>query len=448
MKPIYIELYEKLKYDIINNYQVGQKLPSIMQISNFYNVSKNSVINAISQLYAEGYIDSIAKKGYFVSNFNQELLEEKKEFKLTKPPPKKSYRFDFFPAKLDKELFPIKAFKRLQTKALNSSLDFANYSDAQGEIGLREEIAKYLNSSRATKANIKNIVITSGFIESLKLIAKLLKKDYSYFGMENPGYYIAKEIFKEYNYKIENIAIKKDGLDINSIKKAQIIYTTPSHQYPTGAILPISKRLELIKKIKAKNGFLIEDDYDSELKYYTRPIPSMQGLEPNQVIYFGTLSKALSPALRVSFLVLPNSILKLYKASYESHFCQVNLVTQKTLELFFKEGFYERHLKKARTTYKQKHDLLKELLEKYLKDSYKIVSQGGGLSILIEPKVNMNLAKLDTLAKKNGIKLYFTKDVSSSKSQTIRLGFGGFSQDELKEAIKELSKVWQQALKD
>jgi len=210
--------------------------------------------------------------------------------------------------------------------------------------------------------------------------------------------------------------------------------------------MPISKRLKLIEHMRKVGGLIIEDDYDSELKYTTRPIPALQGLGSDVVVYMGTFAKVLSPAIRVGYMVLPSSLMPLFKASYEAHFASVSKLTQKTLALFMKEGCFDRHLRKIRKINRDKHDLMLKLFKKHLKDSYKILASGGGLAILIMPSVPFDFDKLKTEAKQNGIKLYFAKERSGGEFEAIRMGFGGFSQDELKEAIEQFAKVWHKSL--
>lgn len=206
--------------------------------------------------------------------------------------------------------------------------------------------------------------------------------------------------------------------------------------------MPISNRLKLINWAKNNDAFIIEDDYDSELSYYNRPIPSMQGLENNnhRIIYLGTLSKALSPALRISYIVLPTSLLNLYHQIFDFRFSGVSIDIQKTLTLFLKEGYWEKHLRKIRNINRKKHDLMKEFLKEFLKDEIKILREGSGLNFLIQPLVNIDLDKLDELCKQKEIKIYFKEFFNLEK--VIALGFGGFEDFEIKNAIKIFSEVW------
>jgi len=447
--PLHIQLYQQMKEEIVTSLKVGDKLPSIRKVATLYNLSKTTVESAFGQLYAEGYIESRPKSGYYVSDFYFDEFTKKDDKNISSSFKKITYRYDFFPAKLSKDDFPLKLWKRLFTKAVDESLDFGSYHDGKGELKLREEITNYLISSRGVKCDASQLVICAGFSDSMGLLAKLVKNDYTHFGMESPGYHIARKVFQEYGYKVEKIEVDKNGLNIEKLKQSnsKIVYITPSHQYPTGVTMPISNRLKLLEYIKKVDGLIIEDDYDSELAYKSRPIPSLQGLDNHdRVVYLGTFAKSLSPTLRVSYMVLPKHLLPRFDKSYDAHFPRVSLTTQKTLELFISQGHWDRHVRKIRTINKKKHNILKTALIKELKNTFKIVAEGGGLAILIMPSVAFDFKKFKTLAEKNSIKLYFAKERSGGEFEAIRMGFGGFSEEELIEAVKAFAKVWKKSL--
>ena len=442
--PLHIQLYKAIKEEILSELQVGAKLPSIRKLVSQYNLSKTTVESAYSQLYAEGFIESKPRSGYFVADVLYQNCPHR-DTKDKSQTSQKKYKYDFFPAELKKEDFPLKVWKRCFNKVIDETLDFGSYGDGQGESGLRDEIASYLTSLREVKCDSKQIIICSGFSDSMSLVAKLLKQKFSYFGMEEPGYHIARRVFEEYGYNIKKIKVASEGVELSSLKTsgAQFIYITPSHHYPTGVTMPISKRVKILEYINSINGFIIEDDYDSELAYYNRPIPALQGIDINdRVIYMGTFAKSLSPALRISYMVLPKQLLSIYKMSYDAHFPRVSITTQKTLEVFMKEGHWERHLRKIRTINKKKHNLLKELLSNYLKESFEIVAEGAGLAILINPTVAFNWEKFKTLAEQEEIKLYFAKERCGGDFEAIRMGFGGFNENKLEEAIKVFTSIW------
>ena len=445
--PLYLQLYEQIKDEIKTTLKAGTKLPSIRKLSTEYNLSKTTVQTAYNQLYAEGYIESKKNSGYFVcedifQNF-QINLDGKKDGNKQEF----DYKIDFFPAHLAKSSFPKQTWLKLYNKAVKNDINYGIYHNKQGELDLREELSKYLLSSRAVLCSSEQIIITSGFSDSLFLVSAILKNFSNKIAVESPCYNVAKKVLEISSFEIKDIPINSDGLKINLLEKTdcKALYVTPSHQFPTGVTIPISNRLKLINWAKNNDAFIIEDDYDSELSYYNRPIPSMQGLENNnqRIIYLGTLSKALSPALRISYIVLPTSLLNFYHQIFDFRFSGVPIDIQKTLTLFLKEGYWEKHLRKIRNLNRKKHDSMKETLKEFLKDEIKILREGSGLNLLIKPLVNMDLDKLDELCKQKGVKIYFKEFFNLER--VIALGFGGFEEFEIKNAIKKFSEIWFQS---
>jgi GntR family transcriptional regulator / MocR family aminotransferase len=443
--PLHIQLYNELKKDIIKNLNIGDKLPSIRKTSSLYNLSKNTVESAYRQLYAEGYIESIPKSGYIVNDTNYEDFTPNNTTNILEEIQIIQYQYDFTPARLSKDTFPIKLWKRLFIKAMDESLDFGIYPEGKGELELRKEIAKYLISSRGVRCHENQVIISNGFGDSIGLLAKMLRNNHQLLAIENPGYYVPNQVFQDYGYKIDKIGVDENGIKLKQLNQsnAKIVYVTPSHHYPTGVSIPISNRLKLLEWAKEKNGIIIEDDYDSELSYSNRPIPSLQGLDNNdRVVYLGTFSKSLAPALRVAYMILPIHLLDKFEEYFDSFFPKVSLFTQKTLELFMKDGHWDRHLRKIRTLNRKKHNIMKDCLKKYLGDTMEIVVQGGGLSILINPIIPFDLEKLINLSESKKIKIYFTK----GDWKAIRMGFGGFKEEEIEKAVIAFSKIWNKCI--
>ena len=445
--PLYIQLYEALKKKIIQEYKVGEKLPSIRKIASEYQMSKNTVESAYSQLYAEGYLQSKEKVGYFVSDDIEQMRDfSSRTSEALHVESKEVYLYDFYPARLTHNSFPLKVYKRMFIKAMQEDIDFGSYGDAQGERGLREQILRYLQTSRGVRGEASQLIVCGGFSDSMALLSEILKPNYTRLASENPGYPIMDATFVEHGFKVDKVAVDTQGLSLPALEKirAKLLYITPSHQYPTGVTMPIAHRIYLLEWAKRVNGYIIEDDYDSELNYKTRPIPSLQGLDNDErVIYVGTFSKSLSPALRVSYMLLPTTLLAEYKKLFHSHFSRVSLPTQKALELFMREGHYERHLRKVRTLNRKKHDAMLLAIREIFKDDMKIIKEGGGLNILMRPSIDIDLQCLREEAKKVSIKLYLASDFYGDAYEAIRMGFGGLELDEIYDSIVLLKKVFE-----
>ena len=444
--PLHIQLFEQVKKDIIENYKVGDKLPSIRKVASSYNLSRTTVESAYSQLVVEGYIESYPKKGYIVEDINAASFKAKINLD-NQVEKKEKYIYDFDPTRLSKDTFPIKVWKRLFNKYIDENIDFGAYPNGQGEEGLRLEIAKYISKSRDVNCYAHQVIIGCGFTNSMEVLAKLIHKKYDTLSIENPGYNTVANVFKSYGYKIKKIPIDKNGIKINALKKSNLVYVTPSHQYPTGVTMPVSNRHKLLEWAEENDGLIIEDDYDSELSYENRPIPSLQGLDKfGRVVYTGTFSKSLSAPLRISYMVLPEQLLCLYNNHYSKVFASVPVMMQKILEKFMSEGHWEKHLRKIRTMNRKKHNQMKSILIKKLGDTMKIETQGAGLSILINPTVNINKEKLKELANKEKIKIYFAKNVCGGDWDAIRMGFGVFNEDEIEPALEMFSNIWYKSI--
>ena len=416
-----------------------------------YQISKNTVESAYSQLFAEGYIESRPQSGYFVSDEIEHYLPFDKSKKQSSPLETSSFLYNFFPAQLHNNNFPNKLWTRLHNKVMNDTINFGEYPNKQGELSLRIQISKYLSSSRGVQSTPEQIIVCSGFADSMFIIASLLKSFTSKLAIEFPGYNVVKQVFKQFDYSIEDIPINSSGISLRDIEKSQskLLYVTPSHQYPTGVTIPIANRFKLIQWATQYNAYIIEDDYDSELSYNNRPIPALQGINHNNcVIYTGTLSKSLSPALRISYLVLPTTLLKKYQDLFTFPFSGVPIDTQKTLELFIKEGYWEKHIRKTRTLNRKKHDIMKKNLLLYLDNYISILREGSGLSIVIVPTVILDWEKLNKEAEDKKIKLYYIHYDSTATIQAICMGFGGFLEEEIPIAVKAFSEVFFNAIKD
>ena len=267
---------------------------------------------------------------------------------------------DFSPTKIDLRSFPYASWRSIARKVFsNDRADVFTAGDNQGEYGLRCEIAAYLHTARRVVCTPQNIIVGAGSEYLVLLLGLLLGS--RYIALENPGYIKARQIFESMAWNISSIDMDDEGMDINKLKRsrADICYLMPANQYPTGVIMPINRRRELITWCYEKAGrYIIEDDYDSEFRFVGKPIPAMQGLDPQKVIYIGTFSKSIAPAIRVAYMVLPDKLMEEYESKLDFFSCTVPRSDQDILEIFIREGYFERHLNRMRTNYSAKRDIL------------------------------------------------------------------------------------------
>lgn len=354
-KPLYIQLYQQIKNKILSGaLKHDTKLPSSRNLAKDLHISRNTVEVAYQQLVSEGYIYSKPKSGYYVENIEISLMPvvKKTEQKEPKPyeMPRKNFIYNLQYGKLlnDNQLFT--KWQKLTNDCLREYRShLAEYVFIAGEPGLRNEIMKYLQAYRGVKCSSDQIIICGGTQYSISLICQLLLSKTFTIAIEEPGLSWAYKIFQNYNFSICPIELDPFGLNIDQLKssEAKAVYVTPSHQFPTGKIMPISRRLELIEWAVSQNKLIIEDDYTGHFRYNIKPIPSLQSLCPSHVIYLGTVSKFLFPSIRVSYMVLPEYLVASFNEIFDGLPSVVPFITQKTLELFMQEGHWDSYLRKT-----------------------------------------------------------------------------------------------------
>ncbi len=454
--PLFKQLYNKMREHILLGTLVADsKLPSVRDMAGNLGVSRNTVDGSYQELLAEGYIYSKPRSGYFVSPLDQAAAPRSL---LSKPdnqaPPQQRaplYRFDFHPARLDQASFPNRLWRKFFLECLRENpQQLSQYCDPQGELGLRFAIHKYVERSRGVVCEPEQIVITAGLQHSLDIVANLLKKEHSSVAVEDPGYPLTSSVFRHHSYTIAPVPVRRDGIDLEALNagNSTVAYVTPSHQLPLGYVMPVANRLKLIEWAEAGKNFILEDDYDSELRYSGKPIPSLQGLRPHgNIIYLGTFSKVLSPALRVSYLVLPRSLLAIYRNLFQYHFSSVSQLEQRTLTKFMEQGHWERHIRRMRSTYKKKHDAILRAVKERFGSLAVVDGHGAGLHVILQPPgATYSEAEIIRRAEKKGIYLFpFSWTCASATSATIKLmlGFGGLTTDEIEEGVALLAQACQ-----
>ncbi|WP_057915002.1 PLP-dependent aminotransferase family protein [Peribacillus muralis] len=451
---IYVQLYQYIKKGIEEgDIPEGSRLPSIRYLSAQLKISKNTVDNAYQQLIAEGYIESRPRVGLTVLPLEQSfLLPFSRELHMN---PKVSVdhdtpvKYDFKYGDIDIENFPLQLWKRCLNKALLGEPEqLLQYGPRQGDVGLRTELVNYLFQARGVRCSMEQIVICSGTQHALSLILQLLHSQGETVAMENPGYGGSRTVFSNHGWSIEPISLEHDGMDIERLRKskAKVAYITPSHQFPYGMVLPIQKRLSLLEWAKHNDSFIIEDDYDSEFRYQGQPIPSLKALDTNgSVIYLGTYSKSFLPAVRMSYIVLPERLLGVYHHRCSHYSQSVSPIIQKALYVFMNEGHFTSHIRKMRKVYQMKHQSLIQALNKYMGNHVEIIGQKAGVHLLVKVK-NIPTAELVDKAKAAGVRVYETSsfwvDGKETEPSLVMIGFGGLSEEDIEKGIAVLRNAW------
>lgn len=453
-EPLYKQLYKQIRADVLSGkLPAHARLPSVRDLAAELSASRNTVDGAYQELSAEGYIYSKERSGYFVSALDQHTAPlslsngSRKQDRAHRPAP--AFRYDFHPARLDPSSFPATQWRTCFLECLRENAgEFSHYGDPEGDWRLRSNIQQYLERSRGVICEPGQIVICAGLQHSLDLVAHLLHESHATVAVESPGYHLPASVFRNNGFNIVPVSVGPDGIDLDALKACggTIAYVTPSHQLPMGYVMPVANRLKLIEWAESGGNLIIEDDYDSELRYHGKPIPSLQGLRPGgNIIYTGTFSKVLSPALRLSYMVLPSSLLTRFRAFYHDYFSTVSLLEQKTMAKFMELGYWERRVRRMRIGYQKKHDAMLSAIEQHFGTRATVVGQGAGLHLVIQLQgENPGEAEIIRLAAQSGINLFpfsATCVTGAPDVTSLLLGFGGMSAAEIGQGIELLSRI-------
>lgn len=454
-QPLYLQLYTYIKTEIESgNIPPYTQLPSKRKLAAAIQISQNTVTAAYQQLVAEGYLESRIRSGHYVSKGMEDVpymrLHTSKRTVEEWKDERDGYDYVFDLVNVDTSSFPFDTWRRLYKDVLSKGQDLISLGDPQGDYGLRYEIAEYVYRSRGVQCAPSQIVIGSGTQSQLLLLIQILGWNRKY-AMEDPGYFKVRKSFRHNEVNVEPIPLDREGLDIRALQQQdpEIVYVTPSHQFPTGIVMPISRRYELLQWAAEKHPrYIIEDDYDSEFRYSSKPIPSLQGLDNNgKVIYIGTFSKALMPSLRISYMVLPTELLDRYRARFAFYSQTVSRIDQKVMERFMKEGFWISHVQKMRKIYGRKKEVLVASLRESFGNDLQIHGQDGGLHVLVQFDQMIPEQELIERAKKQKILVHplsinYAENTIPALCHTVLLGFANLSEAEIQQGVSRLESAW------
>lgn len=460
-ESIYIQLYRYIRDEIVGSrLKEHERLPSIRKLSDYLMLSRTTVENAYNQLLVEGYIYSQPQKGYYVSAINVIEAIHKVSFgsmhegKLEQQfKPAKVDTYDYKNEYIEACCFDVKIWKKHINYVINEMPQvLMSQGDPYGELMLKEEIASYFYRTRGVKASPSNIIVGSGVQTLLERLAHYFIRGHSdSLLMEDPGFIRAKRIFTSHGMTLEALPVKGDGFDRNRLwsSEAKVCYVSPSHQFPTGHVLPIQERYELLRWALDRNGYIIEDDFNAQLRYYGQPIPAMQGLdEHGRVIYLGSFSTMLSPAIRISFLVVPDS-LKSFIDKEAGRIQTASKIEQLALGSMLKTGDFDKHTKKIRHYYAKKYIYLIDLIKKYLSIYGEVRAVEAGLFLLFDLKQKGDILSIVTYLETSGVvidflgKYYLENDevnrrnkATSENQNALIFNFRGIPWENMEKSIK------------
>ncbi len=454
-QPLYERLYGQIRDKIVSGeWPAAMKLPSGRQLAADLRISRNTVDQAYQQLAAEGYLCSRPRSGYYVERLDTAAIKAAPpaascgEAAASKVP--ESCRYDFRYGKLDPRYAPFKIWKHLMLACFGEEMDgIAAYGDPQGEYGLREQITKYVREYRGVICEPEQVVVGAGTLHCLGLLCNVLKPAASVVGFEDPGYGKTRDVFKNAGFRVRPIGVERDGIDVGELAAsgATAVYVTPSHQFPTGHIMSIAKRTQLLEWAGANRAVIIEDDYACHFRYNVRPVPALQGLSPAAaVVYFGNFSKPLLPSLRLAFMVLPPALLAVYNTIHRHYNTAVPYLHQRTLERFMREGYWDRHLRRVLHVYKRKHDCLLKALGEHCGERVEVHGKNAGLFVTIRVNGDLREEQLIARAAALGVRVYPVSDhwerTELYDGQMLLLGYSSLEPDEIDQAVRLLRQAW------
>lgn len=452
-QSIYEYLYKCIKQDIIEGKLVaGERLPSKRTLAVNLGISTITVENSYGQLMSEGYIYSLPKKGYYVSDLSgvTRIKPVKYEIPRKKENNEPKYDMDLSSNRTDPDSFPFATWAKLMRRVITDKQeDLMKISPSEGTWELRAAIAMHLASFRDMQVEPEQIIIGAGTEYMYGMLIQLLGRDKTYC-VEDPGYSKIARIYSSNNVKYCYAGMDKEGICPDKIREcdADIVHISPTHHFPTGITMPVSRRFELLAWANERDDrYIIEDDYDSEFRMTGKTIPTMKSIDISEkVIYMNTFSRTLTPTIRISYMVLPPHLAAVYRERLSFYSCTVSNFEQYTLAEFIQDGYFEKHLNRMRLFYsRQREAVLSVLKSGSCKCVGRVREADSGLHFILE----LNTKLSDDAVKKqldscgihiNALSEYY-HDKANSISHQFVISYSNLKIDKFKDAIKKISKL-------
>lgn len=449
-EPLYYRLYRRLVCDIQQGvYKENEKLPSKRVCADDLGISQNTVDAAYQMLATEGYVRVLPRSGFYVNAWQPPIAATPTQpisMAAQKLPEQQTCRFQLTPDAVDVDTFPYATWAKLSKEIMYAQPELAHLGHRQGDLCLRQAICDYLHKYRGVTCAAEQVIVGAGMEYLIMLLHVLFDFD-SVLAMENPGYPKVQQIMRNCGRTVLPIPVTDAGISVEALHKtnAALVYITPAHQFPTGVVMPVGRRMELLHWANARpKRFIIEDDYDSKLTYAGKPIPALQGLDSNgKVVYIGTFSRSIAPSVRIAYLVLPPALLQRYHDRCAQYSPTVSRFEQHTLFAFMQRGHFERCLNRKRTAYRKRRDTLVSALRH---NQLHISGANAGLHCLLHvqsklPEHTLVERALQAGVRLNGIGAYNWAEWENLP-QTVVLGFARHTPPELQEAADCLLKAW------
>lgn len=443
-EPLYLQLYQHLAREIQQGRPgPGKKLPSKRRLCTMLGVSMSTVEGAYSLLLAEGYVRSQPRSGYVAAQLHDVQPQPVPDLPAAPPPPSQ-WQYDCSTSAVDTSVFPFSSWARINRDAVYQNPGLLQPGHPQGDEPLRLALAGLLAQYRGVRCSPEQIVVGAGADYLLSLLLQLFPQG-STVALEDPGYPTAWSAVERHGHRAVSIPVDDQGMVPQVLEQsgATLAYVTPSHQFPLGVTMPVERRSRLLRWAgQAPERYLLEDDYDSEFRYASRPIPALQGLDAGgRVIYLGTFSRSIAPAIRVAYLILPPQLLARYRNIFPKTACTVSRFEQETLRQFLVQGLYSRHLRRSGNLYRRKCSLLTQTLGEYT--NLTVLGQDAGLHFLLSAP-HLSETEMVARAAQHGIRIYplsrYCHQVTPPPS-TVVVGYAGLPLEQLEECAHHLGQA-------
>ena len=471
LEPNHRQLYRILQAGIRESaLAAGLKLPPSRVMAQALGIARNTVVHVYEQLALEGYVRAGVGRGTFVAAVSPRLVDRGA---IAAQPPARGSLLSrrgaqlvgeasagrlqwgaFTPGVPEVRMFPAAVWSRLHAKAWRGATpQQLSYATGHGDAGLREAIAAYLQGTRGVVCTPEQVVITNGTQQSLHLIAQLLADPGDAVWLEDPGYWGARSVFRALGLKLVPIGVDAEGAapTPQQLREPPLaMFVSPSHQYPTGALMSHGRRRQLLDYAAVHGVWVVEDDYDSEFRYGARPLPALQGLdEHGRVIYLGTFSKTLFPSLRLAYLVLPPDLVDAFGRALNELYREGQTMQQAVLARFLAEGHYASHIRKMRAVYGARHDALIARIAQHFGSTLPVIGGDAGLHLVLGLPAHADDATIARQIQRAGVttrplSLYSMRPGVAAKG--LLLGYGAVREDEITRNFAVLARTLQAAL--
>lgn len=451
---LYEYLYQCIRNDILTGrIKAGEKLPSKREMAKNHGISVITVENAYAQLLVEGYIYSREKKGYFAGEISNQYVESETTPTTKQEEKKRQWLVNFNSNHIMYDSFPFATWSRIMRQTLlDKENSFLTSPAPNGVRELRETIANHLQHFRGMEINPDNIIVGAGTEYLYSMIVQLLGHN-KMIAVEDPGYKKIGKVYESNGVKCIHLKIDKEGLNVKDLERCNVsaVHISPSHHFPTGRVMPIGRRQQLLHWASENKSYIIEDDYDSEFRFSGRPIPTMAGIDGRRVIYMNTFSKTLAPSIRIAYMVLPDKLMERFHKKLGFYSSTVSSFEQYTLANFISRGYYERHINRMRNYYKDyRNRIIHAIKQSPIYPKVTIEEENAGLHFILGIKNKIDDEKFVSILKDNDINISGVSDYCYNNLEEFRhkfiINYSAVEEEKLTKALDIMNEALEQSM--